>query len=128
MKQSRKIDKIFYHLSDSFATVKNLIGKIYHSFSLKLSLIRVYYVTPLALCSDRVKFSSNTEAQRGSEETGERKKTGITPPQEARNIELSDFDKKYYDLMVKGLIDPYTYEQSRLLILSTEKDSCSLVV
>ena len=45
-----------------------------------------------------------------------------------REIELSSFDKKYYDLVKKGLVDSKCYEFYRLLYFYyKEKGLCSLV-
>lgn len=61
----------------SFGTlVKNRTGKIYRFLLSKTGIIRLYYVTPLALCSDRVKFSGNTEAKRTCEGNERKKQEG----------------------------------------------------
>lgn len=56
--------------------LKNRIDKIYRFLLAKTITIKVYYVTPLALCSDRVKFACNTEAKRVGEECIKKKKRG----------------------------------------------------
>ena len=99
-----------------------MVNQCFHS--LQLSLIRLYYVTWVGrraadglLCL----FSANHHevGQVAGRDGEERKiKKGIKGgDSRLAYVELSDFDKKYYDLHLKGLISRKHYEQSRLLHL-----------
>jgi hypothetical protein len=103
--------KIFSTLQRAFTYLKKsykghelkIVSKSFFKTFLRLfSMITLCYVKQV---SGFVNFSgTNRERGKGSE-------------QERERPELSEYDKKYYDLMLKGYIDPVTYEKNRLLFL-----------
>lgn len=71
----------------------------------------------LLLCSAVRKFFTTNKRSGVCEGENKKNKKGINAREGEENEELSDFDKKYYSLVKKGLVSREHYEESRLLFL-----------
>lgn len=119
MRIADKIKKDFFELISLFTKRKNLIGKTGKPLSAQLLYNSILCLSRLVLCSEVVKFSSNDKRSGFVRNELKRKNNSCITP-EAR-IELSDFDKEYYDLVQKGYIDPNHYERTRLMFFLSEE-------